>query len=239
MSNWRIQTDTLTDIFTTPPSNTTAQSSPGVGQSAAVGATIGTAILPGIGTALGAAIGAIASSGLFGHGRTARIDYEQYEPIAAQASHAIVDNLQRSGYQNSRVFMNILYNNAVAFIAGNNPGQAGERQASIDAVTAAFNTGRAASVWELISYPMIFSISGVSTDPNDRTGIAWRINQVFEQVVVPSVSAYETQMGIGSGGTILTPTGQLTPAPGAGNSATMNPAVFAGGLAVAYYLFFL
>ncbi len=156
-------------------------------KTAIAGGGIGNAILPGIGALIGGTLGALLGAI---KGKTPHLP----DANVWATAQAVEQSLWKSGildYQSDPAFRESFRNSAVEFIMNSNPGQSPRRAYYVGQVNKIADAGGIALA-DLFAY----EIHGVSTDPNDPTGIAWRIENTMQKVVTPVVKAYEKSKGI-------------------------------------------
>lgn len=197
---------------------------------ASTGATAGS-IIPGLGTLVGGVIGAFSSffSGI--KGKTPRLNYDQYLPIAEQFAREVSAAL--SPYARDASFLSALRDAAVSFVQTNNPGQSRERGMFMDNII-----NKSGDVYGYIVQPTLYSLSGTSSNPDDPTGPTWRVNEVMVKVIAPVVNAYERKNGIASSSVASAFTGASSagPATAEGGSFMKNPLYIVAGLVLGVVL---
>ncbi len=117
-----------------------------------------------------------------GSGRTPTLDFEEYEPIAKRAAAAVSQKFQNDGIYD-KLNDGSFHSRAINFVGSHNPGRSHERIGIIADMNGDQN------VYGDLFRSLAYQLSGVSRDPNDITGVQWRVNQWLQDLVYPQMQS--------------------------------------------------
>jgi hypothetical protein len=140
-------------------------------------------VIPGLGSAFSTVWNFV--GGLFGGGKTPTLDWEEYAPIASQAAVAVAQEFRAKGIYD-KLSDGSFHRAAINFVSTHNQGREHERAGIIADMNA--DPTVQGDLFRSLSY----QLSGVSRDPNDVTGIQWRVNQWMQDLVVPEMKRVQS-----------------------------------------------